>query len=638
MRSKFVCCLCLVLVLLNSSIIYALDTPLENPFFTLILVANPNNQYAEYALHVAEYLADINIGVEIQYHAEIPSLISFYWDLLFGEYSKESPDMRPLYSEDGSLNIFGLNKEIPYCNESEQLQNQAVLAYDLDAKNMYFNEWIGLFTDKVLPLLPFFNPREYDALWSNTEGYDMRWGLSDSLPYMNYNGLHEGQVSFDKFNIADSMWQELNPLFSKDDASNLIIDLISERILTLSPENAPLKTGIVNDWDQISDTHFKFYLSDDIFWNPSYNVTTNVDDSIPLENSPLMSGLKGGQSNGFNQQVTAKDVIFTLLTNGNSLICENSITYEWLSDCYVDEGDSLSFHIITDGNPLTFEKEPYVYLFNYLSTPILPEFFLNSTSSTVSYTDGGIKCWGLYPEIINTPQWKTYTKSAFNCGKYMLYYSIENAISVLQKNPNWFGVGAIDGDTGKQPFVERIDVKCIPDLAEALIVFKQGKLDLMDVTQFPAERKLMQADARYQVQTQLSDTVSFLAFNLKRPIIGGPANYIFLDEPGKEEYTKALAVRKAICLSIDREEISQIEHDGEYSIIHEPFYWYSGLGGWDSTKYYKNVDAALEWMASAGYLLDTAKTGSTYNLLALLTLLVSSTFVLKFIRRRKQRS
>jgi ABC-type transport system substrate-binding protein len=651
-KSKVICCLWLVLIILNSNIIFAFDNSPEEPFFTLELYIH-GDPFGRYAPHIIDYLADINIKavIPIDWMEDIV-LIPPIRDLYFLQLTIETKDMRPIFTEDGFLNFFGLDKEIPYYNKSDQLQNQAVLTSDLDARSMYFNDWIKLFTDKILAILPFFGEREYEALWSNTEGYEMRWGLKDSLPYMSYDGQHEGQESTDEFNIiTEKMWYGLNPLFSgdsnpvfsRDEERDQIIDLISEPLLTYSPDKSPLKTGLIHDWEQIDDTHYQFFLRDNIFWNPSYNITMNSDDSLPLENSPLMYGLKGENSDGYNQQLTAKDAVFTLLTFSNSITSDYSYNYEWMVDCYVDDGDPFSFHVIIDGNPLTIEKEYCIDFFKHIAIPILPEFFLNSTSNNVSYTEGGIKCWGLYSGLEDTTQWMAYSKSAFSCGKYMLYYYVEDSISVLQRNPNWFGVGAIDGESGIQPFVERVKIKCIPDLAEALKEFKRGKLDLMGVTVFPTERRLMQADARFEVQTQIGNKISYLAFNLMQPIIGGSNNYIYLNEHGKEEYTEALAIRKAICYAIDREEINQVEHDGEYLIYHEPFYWPSIRASiydpWDSIKYNHDLDAAWEWMEAAGYQKsDSAKIDFFFSLLALLIITLSSTFVLKYKKRRDRKT
>ena len=100
----------------------------------------------------------------------------------------------------------------------------------------------------------------------------------------------------------------------------------------------------------------------------------------------------------------------------------------------------------------------------------------------------------------------------------------------------------------------------------------------------------------------LFDGQEMLFFNMRRPFIGGEDNYIFLNKNGLEEYTKACAVRKAICYAIDREEINQEIHGGEYTISHSPYYltqefWYYN----DIIKYNYDLEAALDWLDAAGY-------------------------------------
>ena len=371
----------------------------------------------------------------------------------------------------------------------------------------------------------------------------------------------------------------------------------------------------------------------------SYNITLNQDDTTPIENTPLMDGLNGESSNGTNQQIKAKDAVFTLLAFANDLTNSDSLTYEWLSDCYVDKENPFSFHIEIDANPLTPEIEPYPEAQAKIAVPILPEFFLNSTSDSISYTDGGIRCWGLYPGITNTPQWTGYSKSAFSCGKYQLYYTNENSVSVLQRNNLWHGFGGIDDSPERQPFVERINIKCIPDSMEALNEFKQGKLELMSVTEFVEERKLMQDDPRFEVQSIISDFYSFLGFNLTSSKIGGPSNLEFLNKTGKEEYTRACAVRKAICYAIDREEMNQVIHDGEYSLVHKPVYLISFYYYDSGIKYYHDLDSAWEWMEAAGYIKPSTRQtftlGSESSISILLISLATSSLIFKLKRRRK---
>ncbi|MHA2308578.1 MAG: ABC transporter substrate-binding protein [Candidatus Heimdallarchaeaceae archaeon] len=533
-----------------------------------------------------------------------------------------TPEARSVYTEEGSLNLFQLDREIPYGNESEQMQDLGVTISDLDERQQLYYDWQQLMMDKIVPLLPMFSPRFYTSIWSNTEGYDMRWGFEASAPYMTYNGLHEGQESADEFNIRDAMWSELNPLFSDDTSSTWIYGLTADSMLRWSPDNAPLKTGLIDDWEQITSDHFKFYLRDGIYWNPSFNVTERTSSSGPLvtETSPgvwevtdvgeLMVGLKDGTySDGTNKQVTAIDTVFTYLAYGNLNISEDPSLAEWISDIYVDPLDNLAFHVFVDGNPDTPEVEPFIDFFAGMTGQTLPEFFLNSTDTQVTYSGGGIPTVGMYDEMVNTPQWIAFSESCFGHGPFMFDYYVPSSVSVHTRSPFWSGIGAIDGVGGKTPFVETVNTRVIPDDSASLAEFKAGKLDILGVTSFPEERKLMQADPRFEVQTEIRDYYLFIFYNLKRPFLGGADNFVFLDAAGKEEYTKGVAVRKAMNYAVDREEMNQVLHDGEYTLCHNPMYLYTAFYYYDDViKYYRDLDAAIEWLGYAGYFLDVEPT------------------------------
>ncbi|MHA1398597.1 MAG: ABC transporter substrate-binding protein [Candidatus Heimdallarchaeaceae archaeon] len=590
-------------------------TAFQEPIAHLTFKTVGGGTWGDLGLYIAQYLRDIGIEVEIkieEWSVFVGSLILTHdYDIGIVGLSGggASPDMRDVYTSTGSLNCFGLTQDMPYENESETMQNEGVTISDLDERQQHYYDWQQLVMDKIIPILPLYAPKSHVASWSTLEGYDARWGYTDCLPYMNFNGYHEGQDSIDEINLADANWRELNPLLSDDTSSTNIWGLMAEPILQFSPDLAPLKTGLVYDWDQIDEFHYKFYMRDNVYWNPSYNTTGRDASSDPLDTistSELMVGLKNDEySDGTNQQVTAKDAVFTYLAWANPTVSESTTYHDWISDVYVDETDPLAFHVLIDGDPSTPEREQYVDFWTRLSWTILPEFFLNSTDPTITYSSGGVKTWGFYPGILDTPQWRTFSTSAFGCGKYMLDYYIKNSVTVLRRSPYWFGVGAIDGTTGMQPFVETFNMRVIPDNSAALAEFKAGKLDIISVTSFPSERKQMQADPRFNIQSFLTASFNFMFFNLQRPFIGGTSNYKYLDEPGKQTYTKGVAVRKAINYAIDRDEMNQVLYDGEYFLAHSilypftSFYYYN-----DIIKYDRNLDAAIEWLTAAGYTIE----------------------------------
>ncbi len=93
-----------------------------------------------------------------------------------------------------------------------------------------------------------------------------------------------------------------------------------------------------------------------------------------------------------------------------------------------------------------------------------------------------------------------------------------------------------------------------------------------------------------------------LAFNLESSFWGGSNHFIWLETPGKAEYTISLAIRKAICYCINRIEINERFHKNTYTINHSPisyyleFYYYE-----DILKYEHDLEEAFEWLEAAGF-------------------------------------
>ncbi|MCG3222244.1 MAG: hypothetical protein H7641_12770, partial [Candidatus Heimdallarchaeota archaeon] len=516
------------------------------------------------------------------------------------------PDWQHYYKEGGFFtSLFGLTYDIPYCNLNEWMLERGIEIMDFAERQQLYYDWQQLMMDKIIPIVPLFSNPNYEAIWSNTFGFDGRWGIADCLPYMSYEGFHEGQVSLEELNI-ETDWIELNPLYRPtwglqfDYDNTRVLDLIHEPMIQWSPEQLPIKTGLINDWIKIDDNHLKFFLRDNIYWNPSYNITNRNAGSDPLDTittGELMTGLKNSEySDGSNQQVTAKDAVFTLLTFANPNVSYVPGYMEVFSDIYVDPLDPLAFHLHIDLYPETPKLEPYADFWMRLMERIMPEFFLNSTNPAVTYSLGGVKTVGLYDGIWNTPQWLAYSTSTFGCGKYMLDY-FTNSITVFQRSPYWFGVGALDGTSGLTPFVQTINAHIISDSSVELAEFKAGNLDWMFLNQFPVDRRIMEEDSRFSIFKSLSPNFNYMAFNLRSPYIGGEWNYIFNPDETKEGYTLACSIRKAICYAIDKEEINEELYDGEKIIAHSLFYPYTQYYYYDDIiKYERDLEAAYDWL------------------------------------------
>jgi len=401
-------------------------------------------------------------------------------------------------------------------------------------------------------------------------------------------------------------WVDLNPLyrptwglqFNYDNTR--VLDLIHEPMIQWSPEQLPTKTGIIQDWEMIDENHFKFHLRENLYWNPSYNISERNAGSNPLDTittGELMTGLKNSEySDGSNMQVTAKDAVFTILTFANPIVSLTPDLMGMFSDVYVDPIDPLAFHLHIDLYPATPKQEPFADFWMRLMERIMPEFFLNSSSLDVTFSSGGVKTIGLYDGIWNTPQWIEYSTSAFGCGKYMIDYYTDT-ITVFQRSPYWHGVGAIDGATGLSTFVQTINAHVINDLSVELAEFKEGSLDCMILNGVDIDRRLMQNDNRFTIIQSPSPNFNYMAFNLRSPYIGGEWNYIFNPDDTKEGYTLACSIRKSICYAIDKEEINKELYEGDKMMADSLFYPYTEFYYYqDIIKYDYDLEAALDWL------------------------------------------
>ncbi len=605
----------LVLVsVVNSSLISGKANAENEHFFTLILKTNGWGVLPNYCLFIENYLREIGIDIEVKiatwgfgFTPPYPPYIG-NWDLFIFNYyfSSFEPALTDLYSEEGLVNFSGLGIDLPYGKENEDLLSRINEEAEFEVRRNITYEWQQLLMENICPIIPLFTSKIFMGVWSNTLGYDAEWGIVNSLPYMSYEGYHEGQTNLNEINIADANWIDLNPLFSADFSSSFISELLAEPIVQFSPNYFPMKTGLIEDWELINSTHHKFYLRDNIFWSPSFNITGRTKSSPVLDvaSTPLMVGLKGGLSNGTNQQLTAKDVVFTILAH-SSIISEGKMNYDWVKNIYIDPSDELVFHIDVDANLNTESIEPYGHVLSKLTINCLPEFFLNSTDSSIYLTESGISYSGLFPEIVETPQWQTFSKSAFGCGKFMLDYFAKNTITVLQRSPYWFGIGAKDGQSGMIPFVDTVNIRVIPDKSAELAEFLLGELDCAGLSMFTSDRKEMQSDPRFIVHTKKSKNIALCSINLHRPYLGGEDNFIWANQTSDESYTKALAVRKAISYAIDRNEMNLLENIN----LHHPFPdTYYSMQYENITRYEYNLEKAWEWMNKAGYTWDSTNT------------------------------
>ncbi len=573
------------------------------PIAYLVLKTNGGGVFPDYGLYIAEHLREIGIEVVVKIEEWIEYIYPFRpiaYDLAIKELDFKNGvfDPYPYFSKDISPNYYGLSDEMPYGNQSEIMLKEGTLITDIEERKNHYNAWQNLFMDKIVPFIPLFSIPEYIATWFNLIGFNSSWSIVDNLPYIYQNVRHPSQDDLKELIIADKNWRDLNPLQIDDESRDFVTSLLFEPLLQISPEGKPIKTGLIYDWDIINESYYKFYIREGIYWNPSYNCTIRNADSDPLStnSSDLMVGLQGAFSDGYNHQLTAKDMVFTLLAYATSHVSEFAENYFWLKDIQIDNSDNFSFYITIDGNEKTTEFEPYAPFWNKLNIPCLPEFFLNSTSLSITNTSGNIPVSGLFDGIEDTIEWKDFNKSSFGCGKYLLDYYVKNYFTVLRANSNWYEIGAIDG-MYHDLSIETIKIKVLMDTAPIISEFLAGRLDIVKIKYENSFFNNLEKDPLLRCHKLVSNSFSMLIFNLRRPFVGGTDNFVFLDSEGKENYTRGVAVRKAICYAIDREEINQALHGGNLIVSDHPIpEIHSNYYNPDIVKYSHDIDKALDWL------------------------------------------
>ena len=574
--------------------------PIAN--LTLRIYDGGKGVFPEYANLIAEQLSAIGINLDIDivlYSIDYTSLLLCYdYDLILTEFdfSLVDPDPTKYFYSESPYNYVLFDVDLPYGNQSENLLKEALSITNSTERRLAYIEWSNLVMDKIISVYPLFNPRAGSVSWPNLKGNDIRWDLSECLPHMYFDNIHINQNSTLELSLAhDSNWRNLFSLYHFDKEEENINSLLSDKLIYGNFPFSDVKGGLLEKWDKHNETHYTFYVRDNLFWNPSVNISGRNSNSIPLSNITdidLVRGLKNNEfSNGMNQQLTAKDVIFTLLSYSSEILGQNPFEYCWIKNLELNQTNELAFDLYIDANPLTLEQEPYAPLWSKLSIPCLPEFFLNSTNNETYYTSGGIPFIGLYPDTQDTEQWIWYSKSAFGCGKYMLDYRDLGNETVLRASPYWHGIDYMLETPGNLS-ISTIKFTIIPDYEDMVENFYDG---LIDIYYYDDIVPYIPFEPYFEYQSKISARTTCLLFNLRRPFIGGTDNFVFLDQPDKEEYTKGIAVRKAICYAIDKDTINDVVNDGQHrsaiglvndihfeSYLSEVFHYYYDL----ETAYY----------------------------------------------------
>ena len=572
-------CIQMVFSISSSSLLSVDYVECREPFFTLKALVYPYSSRIDYHNLIKQQLERIGINLEIiEYNPWLGNSFYFYdYDLFYVSLSGSfgDPDCTGIYNENGSLNVFKYRTEIDFnetlgtgINEWYISEGTKIMPPNSQERINHYWAWEQYLMDKLCLFYPMFVPRIYEVYWNPLLGYNMTEGILRSWGKMSWNGTHYGQLNCNEIIIADAAWSDLNPLF-QDDSSSMFISSATMDSLIEYDSDFTIHPHLARSLEYLNDTCIRIRTREGIKWQED-------PDGLFAD-----------------EEFDAEDVYFTIYSWAT--VSNDIANYDWIEDITLVNNTTVDIFI--DGDYSTPENEPYTKSLNYLATKILPEHYLNQTQNAD----------GVTPDITHD-SWNTFATHCFGTGLFTLSEFKEGVETILTINPecwrlnksitneptlNWLNRF---GDFSACP--EQLRIRILSPLNE-IAEFKNGKIDFASVTQFPYFREEIEQNENWILQSDLYNYLSFIAFNVQ------PSNEILGDLAHCEKNTtlsKGLAIRKAICYAINKEEINKIVHNGEYKLIHHPIY--PKLGIWcnpNIIKYTFDIEIAKIYMEMAGY-------------------------------------
>lgn len=591
------------------------QTDAVDPFFSLVFKTNGGGVRPDYGNFLKQHLARIGISVDVivqDWPTFVGELIAYRdFDICYVALTGggADPDFTGVYNENGSLNLFGYHTDMDYnetlgtgVNEWYMKQGNLIMPPDSTERVQHYWEWEQYLMDKILPCQPTFAPKVYTAYWANLDGWSIEDGTKQSWGKMSFTGTHDGQLDNTEFVTTDAAWSDLNPLF-QDDASSSTISTATMDTLIYYDADLSVHPHLALSYEFIDDTTVEIVCRDGVKWQDD-------PDGLFLD-----------------EYFDARDVYFTI--SAWATVSNDVANYEWIADMEIV--DDMTFRLYIDGDPDTPAADPFAPAVTYLSTRILPEHYLNQTQLAD----------GVTPDI-SDPSWNTFATNCFGTGLFEIGSFTEGVETELDLFTDCWWLDAsvdktdIDFENRFGDFTGGLDtwrIRIIPDTQTALLEFEAGKTDLEGVTQFPEKREEFIASADYDVQSDTRFYFGFFGYNMR------PVRVDIGDDtvaPGDATMTRGLAIRKAVSYALDRVEINDVIHRGEYTLTDHPIYLKMGI--WcnpNIIRYNHDLDLAREYMKIAGHDLDAEPTPGFGLLIAFVSIMTVASASFLIVKKRK---
>ena len=463
--------------------------------------------------------------------------------------------------------------------------------------------------DKILPMQPTFTPNTYMAHWKNLIGYNYSEGILQSWGKMTWDGSHTGQTSTNELVIADVAWSNLNPLFQDyyPHRTEFILDACYDPLFWYD-NDLTVWLHLAESFMMLNDTCVRITARQGVKWQ------SDPDNLFTSEYFDIY------------------DVFFTLYCWKE--VSNDQHYFSWIDDMVIIDQWTMDINI--DGDPSTEEKEPYVEFLPAISTEILPEHYLNQTQLPDGKT----------PDT-NHSSWNSIVTQCLGTGLFGISNFANGYETILSVNPDcWWINPLITNDPNlnwESRFgdfsggLNQLRIRIIPESQKSLLEFEAGKLDLHEVSSVPDKKDAYLCEPFFAIQSDITWKIEFFGYNMRevRPVIGSRS-----PAPLDQSLSVGLCIRKAISFAMNREEMNNIIHGGEYVLSNSPICLKHGI--WnnpDIIEYNHNIEEARKYMRKAGYGLHWLGTnGINISLVSVFSgiifLYTSVNIYLKFRRKR----
>jgi len=618
-NTKIITLILVGMILINSVlVINSKQTQAEQPFFTLVAKSpwyNGNQfEHLAYFNLIARQLEriGINIDVIVQDCAsfEFPEIIAirnFDITMITTSVIFTYNLLMELYSENGSLNMFGYNTEMDWDEKLGTGKNQwyleqmnAILPPNSNDSIQHFWEWEQYLMDELLLMQPLASKKNYCKYWDNLQGFNYTEGILQSWGKMNWDGTHLSQKNTSEIVISKSQWKELNPIFQKDKqySSIFLTELIMDPLFRLDP-NYTIKPHLAEGYTLINNTHVRINLREGIKWQ---------SDS---------------DGNFTDEYFDAEDVYFTLYCRKN--IASSSYSkISWLKDMTII--DPYTIDLFIDADQLTIENEPCSQFLVELCKMILPEHYLNQTQNEFdapdithpSWASFSTNCFGTGLFELNSVNWGFETKLNINPKCWWLNSTITNDPTLDWENR--FGTFSSN--------ISQLRLLSFQHKIEAMYNFDEGLIDISPNFDLKPSNTI-----GCEIQEKKPTHLIFMAYNLRET-----RKYLGIRDPCPKDpsIAKGLAIRKAIAYAINRIEMNDVVKGGEYYIPNNPIcearkIWCNP----NIIQYNHDLEKAKYYMELAGYA-EPVIMGFEFADWLCLSFIVSI-FILTFKRKQRMR-